>query len=288
MTNLNMAAIFPAGRFLTPAVLACVFGLLVVIERLLPLRRRTRRAAGRVLTNLLISGVGFAAGGLVVRPMALGLINWSAGSRFGLLHIIPLPAPLQYAVGILLMDLTFYYWHRLTHEIGVLWRLHSVHHLDPDMDVTTSFRFHAVEILASTGMRAAQVVLLGVSAPIYVAYEIVFQILTLFHHSNLRLPVRVERVVNLLFVTPRMHGVHHSVVRREVNSNYSVILRLWDQLHRTLILNVPQACITIGVAAYSEPADNSFVRLLLMPFRRQRSVPDSPTEHHGPPTLMSE
>ena len=276
-----------------PALLACAVGLLLAMEWAFPLRRRRSSAGRRVLTNLLVSGVALAVGAFVVRPIAVRLVGWSADGHFGLLRMIPLPAWLQFALGLLLMDLTFYYWHRINHEIPLLWRFHSVHHLDPDMDVTTSFRFHAGEMLFSAGFRAVQVVLLGVSPPIYFVYEGVFQIATLFHHSNLRIPIRVERVLNRVFVTPRMHGVHHSVVRHEVNSNYSVVFCFWDRLHRTMMLNVPQAAIIIGVAGYLETADNTFLNLFLLPFRRRRSISAASEQPRlgqcpGSRTLMSE
>ena len=136
------------------------------------------------------------------------------------------------------MDLTFYYWHRLNHTRPLLWRFHNVHHADPDMDVTTSFRFHWGEVLYSTVFRLLQVGLIGVSPLTYLVYEVVFNGATMFHHSNLRLPVAWERRLNRVFVTPRMHGVHHSAVGPETNSNYSVIFSWWDRLNRSLRLNV--------------------------------------------------
>jgi sterol desaturase/sphingolipid hydroxylase (fatty acid hydroxylase superfamily) len=104
----------------------------------------------------------------------------------------------------------------------------------------------------------------------FALYELVFQASTLFHHSNVRLPIRIERVLNLAFVTPRMHGIHHSQVREETNSNYSVVFSWWDRLHRTAGFNVPQSDIVVGVPAYSDPEDNSLWNALLLPFRPQR------------------
>ena len=121
------------------------------------------------------------------------------------------------------MDLTFYYWHRLNHLRPLLWRFHNVHHVDPDMDVTTSFRFHLGEVLYSTLFRLLQVGLMGVSPLTYLLYEFIFNCATMFHHSNVRLPLAWERLLNRVFVTPRMHGVHHSALGPETNSNYSVI-----------------------------------------------------------------
>jgi sterol desaturase/sphingolipid hydroxylase (fatty acid hydroxylase superfamily) len=125
-------------------------------------------------------------------------------------------------------------------------------------------------MIFSAALRAAQVALIGASLWTYVVYEVVYQSCTLFHHSNVRLPLAVERRLNWLLVTPRMHGIHHSQVREETNSNYSVIFPWWDRLHRTLRLNVPQAAIAIGVPAYTDPADNQLSHVLQLPFQPQR------------------
>jgi sterol desaturase/sphingolipid hydroxylase (fatty acid hydroxylase superfamily) len=116
----------------------------------------------------------------------------------------------------------------------------------------------------------AQAALIGVPVAAYAAYEVVFQTNTLFHHSNIRLPIRVERLLNKVLVMPRMHGIHHSQIQRETNSNYGVVFPWWDLLHRTLGLNIPQSKIVIGVPGYSRPEDNRFLNALLMPFRKQR------------------
>jgi sterol desaturase/sphingolipid hydroxylase (fatty acid hydroxylase superfamily) len=176
----------------------------------------------------------------------------------------------RFALGFLLMDLSFYYWHLVNHRIPFLWRFHNVHHIDPDLDVTTAFRFHFGEVMFSVVFRVLQVGLLGVSGLAFVAYELVFQANTVFHHSNLRLPIGFERLLNKVLVTPRMHGIHHSQVRQETNSNYGVVFPWWDWLHRTLGLAIPQSAITIGVPGYSQPEDNRLWNTLLMPFRVQR------------------
>jgi sterol desaturase/sphingolipid hydroxylase (fatty acid hydroxylase superfamily) len=130
--------------------------------------------------------------------------------------------------------------------------------------------------------------LIGLSAPAFAAYELTFQAVTLFEHSNLRLPIGLERRLNRILVTPRMHGIHHSWVQHETNSNYSVVFPWWDRLHRTLRLNVPQAQITIGVPAYAAPEDNRVSHALLMPFDRQRDFwrgPDGAKVKRDPAAL---
>ncbi len=255
---------------LTLALTAAVFVALFVLEGLLPLRRRCSSLLPRVILNLIISAAAFAVAAILVRPAATAALSWATQKPFGLVHLLALPSALQFIAAFLLMDLTFYWWHLANHRIGFLWRFHNVHHIDPDLDVSTGFRFHFGEVGMSAVFRVAQVLLIGISMPAFAVYELVFQANTLFHHSNLRLPIRLERILNKVLVTPRMHGIHHSQVRRETNSNYGVVFPWWDRVHRTLGLNIPQAEIAIGIPGYSQPDDNRLRNALLMPFRKQR------------------
>lgn len=265
-----------------------LFVLLLILERLRPLRAARHSLASEVLLNLAISAAAFAAAALVVRPAVAASMRWAEEERFGLVHLVPLPAALRGALAFLAMDLAFYYWHRLNHEVPVLWRFHNVHHTDPALGVSTSFRFHFAEVALSAGFRVLQVTLIGVGPWIYAVYELAFQANTLFHHSNVRLPIRMERLLNRILVTPRMHGIHHSQVREETNSNYSVVVPWWDRLHRTLRLNVPQSRIAIGVPAYGRPEDNRFLHLLALPFLEQRDYwrgPDGSPARRDPEEL---
>jgi sterol desaturase/sphingolipid hydroxylase (fatty acid hydroxylase superfamily) len=255
---------------LTLAVTATVLVALFVLERFIPLRRRCSSVLPRVILNLIISAAAFAVAAILVRPAAMATLSWATQKPFGLVHLVALPPALGFIASFLLMDLTFYWWHLANHRIGFLWRFHNVHHIDPDLDVSTGFRFHFGEVTMSAAFRVVQVLLIGISMPAFAVYELVFQANTLFHHSNLRLPIRLERILNKVLVTPRMHGIHHSQVRRETNSNYGVVFPWWDRVHRTLGLNIPQAEIAIGIAGYSLPDDNQLRNALLMPFRKQR------------------
>jgi len=247
------------------------FLFLLLLEALFPLRHRTRALVCRLITNLCVSAFAFAVAAGIVRPVGLSLAAWTSARPFGLLHIVALPAVVQFVLAFLLMDLTFYYWHLANHMIPVLWRFHNVHHIDPDLDVSTALRFHVVEVLLSTGFRVVQVGLIGLSPLMYMIYESVFQVSTLFQHSNVRLPLRVERLLNKVLVTPRMHGIHHSVVEGETNANYATVFSCWDRLHRSLRLDIPQSALVIGIPAYHEPVDNTLWNVLVMPFRTQRA-----------------
>jgi len=247
-----------------------LFGLLLAAEHLSPLRSRTNRVLTRLPVNLVMTGLVFGVGSLLVAPAAMAVAQWGAERRMGLCYVVPLPSWGAIILGVLLMDLTFYYWHRANHKISLLWRFHNVHHVDPDLDVSTSFRFHVAEIGYSTLFRVAQVAVLGIDPTTFLIYQMVFAWATMFHHSNLRLPLGFERGLNKILVTPRMHGVHHSDVITETDSNYSVLFSWWDRLHGTLILNVRQDAINVGVPAYQDLKDNGLRALLKAPFVKQR------------------
>lgn len=258
-------------RPLTLAATAVAVALLLFLaERRWPLRRPSAALLARLAVNLLVAGIALAVAASTVRPLVLRALGLAAGGRVGLFAWLPLPPALEAALAFLLLDLSFYWWHRANHRVPLLWRFHNVHHFDPDLDVSTALRFHFVEIALSAAFRVLQVVVLGLGPAVYWAYELCFQANTLFHHSNARLPIRLERALNRVVVTPRMHGIHHSQVEAEAMSNYGVLLPWWDRLHRTLRLNVPQHQIAIGVPGYAKPDDNRPLRLLAAPFVAQR------------------
>jgi sterol desaturase/sphingolipid hydroxylase (fatty acid hydroxylase superfamily) len=279
--------------FLGVTVIGFALGLFL-LERRFPLRRASRPLAGRLFVNLVYAALAFLTVALTVRPAAKAMLAWTGHSAFGLLNITAIPAPVRPILAFFLMDLTFYWWHRANHRIPLLWRFHNVHHIDPDLDVSSAFRFHFGELAFSSAFRVVQIGLIAPSLPAYAVYELVFQANTLFHHSNLRLPIRIERFLNRLLVTPRMHGIHHSQIRTETDSNYGSVLPWWDRLHRTLGLNIPQADIVIGVPGYEQYEDNRLPATLMMPFRKQRDywfgmpATRSLTEKSGEPAILAE
>jgi sterol desaturase/sphingolipid hydroxylase (fatty acid hydroxylase superfamily) len=264
----------------TALILGGLFLIFFVWERSMPLRRPRHALARRLVVNLSISALAIGTAAVLVEPASATALEYASDKRFGLLHWIELPETVRGVVAFLLLDLTFYYWHLANHRLAFLWRFHNVHHIDPDLDVSTSFRFHFGEVAMSAGFRIVQIAALGVSPVTFAIYELAFQIGTLFHHSNVRLPLMAERFLNRVVVTPRMHGIHHSEVRRENNSNFSVVFPWWDRLHRTLRLNIPQSQIVIGIPAYPGATDNEPGRALLMPVRRQRDYWRRPDGTH--------
>ena len=283
------------NTLLTMLGAVALFALLFGLERLLPLRQSTHSLLGRLLVNIAISILTFAAAAALVQPAAQWALSWSGEKPFGLVHLVALPAWLELTLSFLLMDLAFYYWHVANHRVPFLWRFHNVHHADPELDVSTAFRFHFGEIALSSLFTLVQVSVIGPSVWAFAVYQAAFQAEVLFHHSNLRLPIGLERLLNKVVVTPRMHGIHHSQVQRENNSNFGTVFPWWDRLHRTLGLNIPQSAISIGIPGYLLPQDNTAANALLMPFRKQRDYwrrPDGSIAERektsGNPTSLAE
>ncbi len=255
-----------------PALAACAAAAILAGERWSPLRRQTQREPARLLRNAALGALSMAVVAAVESPLVQPLARRAETRRRGLAQRLPVPAWARDAAAFLLMDYTTYLWHILTHKVSALWRLHLVHHVDLDMDASTALRFHALDMLVSAPYRAAQVALAGASPRALRLWQAFFFASVLFHHSNLRLPAGLERRLAQVLTTPRMHGIHHSTVRGETDSNWSSGLSLWDHLHGSFRLDVPQHRVQVGVPGYRDPAAIRFRPSLLLPFTRQRDA----------------
>jgi sterol desaturase/sphingolipid hydroxylase (fatty acid hydroxylase superfamily) len=246
------------------------FALLLILETRRPLRRQVEPKLRRDLRNLAVAAAGAAALQLVERPLVSPLARTVEARGLGLVKLAPLPAWAETALGVALMDYTLFLWHVLTHRLPFLWRMHVVHHADLDLSASTALRFHFAELAASAPWRAAQVLLIGAGPRTLGLWQALTFVSILFHHSNLRLPARLDRLLTRAVVTPRMHGIHHSDRPEETGSNWSSMLTIWDRLHGTLKLETPQARIRIGVPAYRDSRELTLGRLLALPFGKQR------------------
>jgi sterol desaturase/sphingolipid hydroxylase (fatty acid hydroxylase superfamily) len=247
-------------------------GALFVVERLRPLRARKEPGADRIGRNLVIGLLAGATTAASEWPVVAPAQRLAERRRLGLLRWLPVPRALRVVFGFLLLDYTLYLWHRLNHQVPLLWRFHAIHHIDLDLDSTTGLRFHFGELSVAAGFRAGQVLLLGVDRDTLRLWQQMLVASVIFHHSNLGLPIAVERRLVPFLVTPRMHGIHHSTRAADADSNYSSLLSCWDRLHRSLRLNVAQASVTIGVAGFSTPEDVTLKASLALPFLPDRRL----------------
>jgi sterol desaturase/sphingolipid hydroxylase (fatty acid hydroxylase superfamily) len=181
-------------------------------------------------------------------------------------ELIPAKMPIAGAgvVSLVLLDGVLYAWHRMNHRIPVLWRFHRVHHSDPAMDASTSIRFHPGEFLLATAASALQWTLVGGRLDLYLFYDVAVLVAVPFHHANLRLPGKLDALLQKLFITPEIHGIHHSVRPEETDSNFGTVFSVWDRILGTARMRAPASEIQVGLRP---PLREKLIALLLSPFR---------------------
>lgn len=255
---------------LAPLFVGGAFVVLTIFERRRPFRHAQESKLRHVSRNLVFAGLAAVTVNLGERPIVQPLASAVERRQLGLLHAIQLPAPVHMMLAVVLLDYSLYIWHVLVHRVAWLWRFHLVHHMDLDLDASTALRFHFGELAVSIPWRAAQIAVIGVGPNALALWQNVLLVSILFHHSNVQLPIGLERVLSRVVVTPRMHGIHHSIVPEETNSNWSSGLTVWDWLHGTLRLNVAQNASAIGVATHRSPEEVTLRKSLELPFVPQR------------------
>jgi sterol desaturase/sphingolipid hydroxylase (fatty acid hydroxylase superfamily) len=262
----------PNEVFIRLAVFLALFALFAALETLAPRRARVQPRAGRWFTNLslvVIDTLALRALALALPFLAVGAAvdTWRHG--WGLFNALHWPLWQEVLLSLLLLDFAIWAQHLITHKVPLFWRFHRVHHADRDFDVTTALRFHPVEILASMGLKIGLVYLIGPQAVAVVLFEVILNGTALFNHSNLRLPLWLDRLVRLVLVTPDMHRVHHSVHRGEHDSNYGFALSVWDRIFGTYIAQ-PQAGhdgMKVGLE-WQDEKPSKLGWALMLPFRK--------------------
>jgi sterol desaturase/sphingolipid hydroxylase (fatty acid hydroxylase superfamily) len=267
------------------AVFAGVFLLMALIEFAWPKRRLSVSKPRRWFTNLGISVVATALlrlmAMLAVPVAAIAAAFYAQAHGIGLLNKVAWPEWVKIVVALLALDLAIWAQHLASHKVPLFWQLHQVHHADRDIDVTTAVRFHPIEIALSMLWKIIVVIPLGAPPLAVFLFEVILNACAMFNHANIALPGWLDGVLRLFVVTPDMHRVHHSVIRREHDSNYGFNLSLWDRLFRTYTAQ-PEAGhqgMTIGLTLYQSEAPTRFGWSLLLPFRVRPAAKDeaSPT-----------
>lgn len=250
------------------AVGATTLALLTVLERRFPLRHQRHPANRRLVVNLAVGAIGFAAVTLAYGVVVLGAIDWAADHQVGVVRWLALPGWVAVPLIVILLDYTLWIWHWLNHRVALLWRFHAAHHADLDLDASTALRFHPGELLLSLPFRAVQVVVIGATLwPLFIWEGLLFAF-TQFHHSNLRLPERADGMLSHAIITPRLHGIHHSRRPAELHANFGTLLSVWDRLHRVRVTDVAQDSIDIGLPHQADSRALGVTASLGVPFHR--------------------
>jgi sterol desaturase/sphingolipid hydroxylase (fatty acid hydroxylase superfamily) len=239
---------------------------LLTLERKFPLRHAAEPGFRRIARNVATGALTAAVVSAIERPIVDRISRISEERDWGIVPTFSRSAPVRIAVALALMDYTLYWWHVLLHRIPALWRTHEPHHIDRDLDASTALRFHFTEFLASIPWRCAQIVAIGVGPRTLRLWQQLTLAEVLFHHSNVRLPRPLEHLLATMVVTPRLHGLHHSIVAQERDSNFSSGLTVWDRLHGTARLVLDRDEVTIGLAEHARSEDVTFAKTLALPF----------------------
>lgn len=209
-----------------------IIGLMMVfwlIELLFPFLtppfNRLRHAGRNLLTMLfaMIANIGMSL-------IALQVIGFAAENNIGLLHWVHLPPVAEVIIGMLLYDLGSYTIHHFQHKVPFMWLAHRVHHSELSLNVTSTFRFHPLDIIYSNGLQLITILVFGISQATYIIYFTVLLPIFIAEHSNITLPKWLDNILSLVIVTPNWHKVHHSNHQPETDSHYADMFALWDRV----------------------------------------------------------
>jgi len=269
MTEAMGEAILAAEPLIRLGAFGAVFALMAAWEVLAPRRAQAPGRTRRWPANLGILALDAALVRVLFPTAAVGAALWAESRGIGALNLLAAPGWLAIPLAVLLLDLAVWAQHLVFHHVPLLWRVHRMHHADTAFDVTTGLRFHPIEIVLSMLIKIVLVVALGAPAVAVLLFEVLLNAASQFSHGNVRLPMRLDRALRRLVVTPEMHRVHHSVLREEHDSNFGFCLSVWDRLFGTYRAEpaAGQLGMTIGLDRFRDPKEARLDRLLTQPFR---------------------
>lgn len=222
-------------------------GALWLLEGVAPFFRNRRARLKHALLNFSVAALNALVSSILL-AVSLAVLNYVRPHWQGLKGLVEN----EIAAALLLIaiyDLWMYAWHRLNHAVAFFWRFHRFHHQDSEMDVTTGFRFHPLEIIFSEVIRVPILILLGMGAFEILLYNLLSFPIILMHHSNIALPTRLDVALSYFVPSPNVHRLHHSVNPAESNANFGSMLSIWDRLFGSFIWRENLTSLRLGVDA---------------------------------------
>jgi sterol desaturase/sphingolipid hydroxylase (fatty acid hydroxylase superfamily) len=254
---------------LKPLLIVTSLAVIFTLEGVFPHYPDRRNRAGHALPHAITAVLNGLLTRFVLAGITISAISGAKTYYAGLVRVPGVPGFFRTILAFVLFDVWMYYWHMANHRSSFLWRFHRAHHSDIAMDASTALRFHPGELVLSTLFRLPVVVLIGMSFSELVLFEVLLNISTLFHHSNIGLPEKWDRVLRSVLATPNMHRVHHSVRRDETNSNFTSLLSVWDRLGGTFRTRENTRAIILGLPLFREERYQRLWGFLATPFLRR-------------------
>lgn len=254
----------------TVLFLGMVFAIILalLLESVFPRRSESRNTNWRWANNIGLTLVNQANVSGLTAVVSVGIAWWGEEENFGLLRGVDWGFwPLLF-LAILIFEFIAYWFHRALHAVPWLWRIHAVHHSDTELDVTTTYRNHPLELLVNAPLTIPIILLLGFPVAVVVAYQLIKTAVSVIAHSNIRLTPTTDRILRYAFVTPDYHRLHHCSEMRFTNSNFCAAFPLFDYLFGTARHRpyADHAKMELGLSYFRTPEDSRLDRLLLMPF----------------------
>jgi len=265
-----------------------IIGLIVIfytLEQVMTTQFKYSKRPQHLVNNILFL-VLFFIGNIFWAAVVVFSIKWFNKNEIGLFYLVNLPVWLKLIVGVAIIDLVTYWFHRMSHRVSFLWRFHRVHHSDTTMDSSTYFRAHPIEIFfwfGTSNIIAAG--LFGLDLLTIGLYFLISTPLVILEHSNLRFPLWLDKSFGLIFTTPNLHKIHHDKDQQYTDSNYADIFILWDRLFGTYKYK-PVDQIELGLKEFDEAKKQTFWYLFKSPFLNLKRINSTAVPIVEPPGIQ--
>lgn len=239
------------------------------IENIYPYLAKPANKKKHDFRNLLLVVINFTINA-VLSILVVGVLTFVAKNQFGLLNWLPLSSVLQVILGVFLIDFGSYCGHILAHKVPFLWISHRVHHSDPNLNTSSSLRFHPFDTIYSQGFwQCFWFSLIGISMTSFIIYGTIFLPLLICQHSNVQFPPLFEKYARYIISTPAWHKIHHAADQRHTDSHYGDLFTIWDRLFGTWERVEPDE-IKYGLVEFEGDSRQSLGFLLRAPFKKLR------------------
>ncbi len=241
-----------------------VFFTLLIGENIRPEKTAIKNINKHNLNNFTLGLINLAFGRIFTVAVIFSLAEITTIKGWGLFNIIT-PKPIFFILQLILLDLLNYSWHRIIHVIDPLWKIHCVHHTDNHLNLSSSFRFHVLEIILGIIFKVPFVLLFGFTLNSILVYEVILNINVYFHHSNIKINPRVDNIISKVIITPYVHRIHHDYYLKR-SYNFSSVLVLWDKLFKSYFPPKDVSTKKYGVYGHDEFKYQSLLYMLKQPF----------------------
>ena len=175
------------------------------------------------------------------------------------------PLVVQFLEIMFLTDMVQYWFHRFFHRIPWLWKFHAVHHSAQAMDWLAGSRMHIAEVILLRAFTTLPMYVMGFAEPALYAYIFFVYLMSVFIHSNLRIPFGWMQYV---IATPRFHHWHHGLEEEAIDVNFAIHFPVIDMMFGTF--HMPGQRWPEGYGVGGHPVPKGFVAQLLYPFRKDK------------------